>query len=95
MGAWCFDYARAARGTIIGELGNHGAWVNDPRQLLVLPCGTGSRGPLQKLSKLLVLNADEVVFQQKCGRVTCRSRLVSAFPQLVGSVWQRSAIRRE
>jgi hypothetical protein len=93
VGAWCFDYARAARGTIIAEIGNHGSWVNDPRQLMILPCGTGSRGPLQKPFKLLVLNAREAVFRQKCGQVTYRSTLVPAFPGLVGSIWELSAIR--
>ncbi len=77
---------------IVGDIGNHSPWVDDPEMMAGVPV-TGS-GPQCGRHHRLALTAQRAVYRQSCLGVRYRITLVPAFPGLVGSIWELVKVER-
>lgn len=97
-GAWCFAYAGAVPRMIIGEIGDHGPWVDDPSQMADIGAAyvrSGHADPKRAGRRRLVrLTARRAVFVQSYRGVPYRMTFVPAFPGLAGSIWEMVRVQR-
>ncbi len=98
VGPWCFDYANAVRTMIIGDIGGHSSWVDDPAYLAEIDAASlNHQGYNPKLTgprRQLILGSQRAVYVQAYKGVPYRMTFVPAFPGLIGSIWELVRVRR-
>lgn len=98
QGQWCFGYAGAVWRMIIGEIGNHGPWVDDPNEMADIGAAYVRRGSaaLKDIgrSRRVLLTAHRAVYVQSYKGVLYRMTFVPAFPSLPGSIWELVRVQR-
>ncbi len=97
-GPWCFEYASAVRTMIIGDIGGHSSWVDNPEQQADIDQATLNRqgynpkrtGPRRQV----IFSPQRAVYVQAYKGVSYRMTFVPAFPGLIGSIWELIRVQR-
>ena len=98
VGSWCFAYASAVRTMIIGDIGGHSSWVDNPAYLAEIDAASLNRqghnpkyiGPRRRL----IFSPQRAVYVQAYKGVPYRMTFVPAFPGLIGSIWELVRVQR-
>lgn len=98
LGAWCFDYARAVRTMIIGDIGGHSPWVDDPNEIAHIGASYVLQGNADPRHvghrRQVLLTSQRAVYVQSYKGVPYRMTFVPAFPGLAGSIWELARVQR-
>jgi len=95
VGQWCFAYRWAVRTMIVGDIGGHSSWVNDPGMLADLVITDRTLvGQFLKRAHRIMMTPNRAVYVQSYRGVPYRMTFVPAFPGLAGSIWELVRVTR-